>query len=73
MPEIVEPAEKSQADQRDRAARALSSATEIVAPNKFETKFGKDVPMTSTTIIGNATGTISKAGQPFSERAERGL
>jgi uncharacterized protein YfaS (alpha-2-macroglobulin family) len=46
MPDIVEPAEKSQADQRDRAARALFSATEIVAPNKFETEFGKDVPMT---------------------------
>jgi uncharacterized protein YfaS (alpha-2-macroglobulin family) len=46
MPEIVEPAEKSQAGQRDRAARALFSATEIVTPNKFETKFGKDVPMT---------------------------
>jgi uncharacterized protein YfaS (alpha-2-macroglobulin family) len=46
MPEIVEPAEKSQAEQRDRAARALFSATEIVTPNKFETKFGQDVPMT---------------------------
>ena len=46
MPEIVEPAEKPQAEQRDRAARALFSATEIVTPNKFETKFGKDVPMT---------------------------
>ena len=46
MPEVVEPADKSQAEQRDRAARALFSATEIVTPNKFETKFGKDVPMT---------------------------
>ena len=46
MAEIVEPAEKSEAEQRDRAARALFSATEIVTPNKFETKFGKDVPMT---------------------------
>jgi uncharacterized protein YfaS (alpha-2-macroglobulin family) len=46
MPDIVEPAEKSQAEQRDRAARALFSATEIVTPNKFETKFGNDVPMT---------------------------
>ncbi len=46
MPDVVEPAEKSHADQRDRAARALFSATEIVTPNKFETKFGKDVPMT---------------------------
>ncbi len=46
IPDIVEPAEKSQAEQRDRAARALFSATEIVAANEFETKFGKDVPMT---------------------------
>jgi uncharacterized protein YfaS (alpha-2-macroglobulin family) len=49
MPEIVEPGERSQAEQRDRAARALFSATEIVTPNKFETKFGKDVPMTKYT------------------------
>ena len=49
MSEIVEPAEKSQAEQRDRAARALFSATEVVTPNKFETKFGKDVPMTKYT------------------------
>ncbi|HSZ00403.1 MAG TPA: MG2 domain-containing protein [Terriglobales bacterium] len=46
MPEIVEPGERSQAEQRDRAARALFSATEIVTPNKFETTIGKDVPMT---------------------------
>jgi hypothetical protein len=53
MPEIVEPAETSQAEQRDRAARALFSATEIVTPNKFETKFGKDVPMTKSTEYWN--------------------
>ena len=45
MPEIVEPVEKSQIEQRDRAAQALFSATEIVNPNKFETEFGRDVPM----------------------------
>lgn len=45
MPAIVEPAEDSKANQRDRAARALFSATEIVSPNKFETELGKDVPM----------------------------
>ena len=45
MPEIVEPVEKSQVEQRDRAARALFSATEMVNPNKFEAEFGKDVPM----------------------------
>ncbi len=46
MPDVVEPAEQSNVDQRDRAARALFSATEIVTPNKFETTFGKNVPMT---------------------------
>jgi hypothetical protein len=46
MPDIVEPAEQSRVEQRDRAARALFSATEIVASNKFETEIGKDLPMT---------------------------
>ncbi len=46
MPQIVEPVGSSQAEQRDRAARALFSATEIVNPNKFETEAGKNVPMT---------------------------
>ena len=45
MPEIVEPVEKSQVEQRNRAARALFSATEMVNPNKFETEVGRDVPM----------------------------
>jgi uncharacterized protein YfaS (alpha-2-macroglobulin family) len=44
MPEIVEPVEKSQVEQRDRAARALFSATEIVNRNKFETKFSGEIP-----------------------------
>ena len=46
MSEVVEPAEKSQEDQHDRAARALFSATEIVTANKFETESGRSVPMT---------------------------
>ncbi|MHB8652955.1 MAG: MG2 domain-containing protein [Terriglobia bacterium] len=45
LPEIVEPVEKSQEEQHDRAARALFAATEIVNPNKFETEFGGNVPM----------------------------
>ncbi|HEX5434943.1 MAG TPA: MG2 domain-containing protein, partial [Candidatus Angelobacter sp.] len=45
MPEIVEPPEKSEVDQRDRAARALFSAMEITTANKFTTEVGKDVPM----------------------------
>ena len=46
MEEIVEPVEKSQLEQQDRAARALFSATELVDGNKFETEFGRTVPMT---------------------------
>jgi uncharacterized protein YfaS (alpha-2-macroglobulin family) len=46
MPEIVEPAEESKLEQRDRAARALFSATEMVNTNKVETEFGRAVPMT---------------------------
>jgi uncharacterized protein YfaS (alpha-2-macroglobulin family) len=45
MPGIVEPVEKAHVEQHDRAARALFSATEIVNPNKFQTEFGRDVPM----------------------------
>jgi uncharacterized protein YfaS (alpha-2-macroglobulin family) len=46
MSGIVEPSAKPQAEQRDRAARALFSATEMLNPNKFETEFGKDIPTT---------------------------
>jgi uncharacterized protein YfaS (alpha-2-macroglobulin family) len=46
MPEVVEPAEESQVEQHDRAARALLSATEMVNANKFETEFGRTVPQT---------------------------
>jgi hypothetical protein len=46
MPEIVEPVEESKAEQQDRAARALFSATELVESNKFETVLGQTVPMT---------------------------
>lgn len=45
MPEIVEPPEKSEVDQRDRAARALFSAMEVTTSNKFTTEIGKDLPM----------------------------
>jgi hypothetical protein len=49
MPEIVEPPEKSEVDQRDRAARALFSAMEITTANKFTTEVGKDLPTTKFT------------------------
>src|SRR5262249_4697666 len=31
--------------QRDRAAQALFAATEMASPNKFQTEFGRSVPM----------------------------
>jgi len=46
MPQIVEPVPVARAAQRDRAARALFSATEMVSGNKFETEFGRTVPLT---------------------------
>ena len=45
LPEIVEPLESSRSEQRDRAARALFSATEVVNPNRLETQFGGDIPI----------------------------
>jgi hypothetical protein len=46
MSDIVEPEEDSKGEQRDRAARALFSATELVGANKFEAEFGRSVPVT---------------------------
>jgi len=43
MPDVVE---TSGVAQRDRAARALFAATEIVNHNRFETEAGRTVPMT---------------------------
>ena len=44
MTDVVEPVEAGQAEQRDRAARALFAATEMVSANKFETEFGRVTP-----------------------------
>jgi hypothetical protein len=46
LPDVVEPVDEPQAEQHDRAARALFSATELVSANKFETEFGRTVPQT---------------------------
>ena len=80
MPEIVE-VETSQASQRDLAARALFSATEIVTPNKFETKAGKDVPMTKyanyrnryqARLLAQANEIAGKLSQAYSKDAKAG-
>jgi hypothetical protein len=44
--EIVESAAQSNGEQRDRAARALFSATEIVSQNKVDTEVGRTIPQT---------------------------
>ena len=46
MQEIVEPVEKPLAERRDRAARALFAATEMVSSNRFETEVGRTVSTT---------------------------
>jgi len=46
MPEIVEPVAAARAPQRDREARALFAATELVNGNQFETEFGRTIPAT---------------------------
>jgi len=46
MPSVVATAGKADAEQQNRAARALFSATEIVSTNKFETEVGRTVPQT---------------------------
>jgi hypothetical protein len=44
MPEVVETARNTGAEQRDRAAKALFSATDMVRGNSFETQFGRSSP-----------------------------
>ena len=53
MPDIVEPMNESQVEQKNRAARALFSATELVSSSHFETEFGRTVPMTKYNEYSN--------------------
>jgi uncharacterized protein YfaS (alpha-2-macroglobulin family) len=77
MPEIVEPVAQAQVDQRDRAARALFSATEIVSSNKFETEVGRSVNQAKqpeffgryrarlvSTVLKVPAGDLTKASGP---------
>ena len=50
MPEIVEPVARGQEENRDRAARALFSATELVSTNRFETEIGRTAPQAKYTV-----------------------
>ncbi len=44
LPDLVQPVEAARAAERDRAARALFAATEMVNANRFETELGRSVP-----------------------------
>jgi uncharacterized protein YfaS (alpha-2-macroglobulin family) len=46
LPEIVEPVSEDKEAQRDVAARALFSATEIVRQNRFDGEAGREIPRT---------------------------
>lgn len=46
LPEIVEPASDDKEAQRDVAARAVFSATEIVRQNRFDGEAGREIPRT---------------------------
>ncbi len=67
MPDIVEPVERARVEQRDRAARALFSATEMVNPNRFETEAGRNVPQTKYLEYGQ------RYQARFVEQAREGL
>ncbi len=44
MPEVVQPATRAQADQRDHAAQALFAATELVHKNSVDREVGRSIP-----------------------------
>jgi hypothetical protein len=44
IPSVIEPADAPHGDQQDLDARALFSATEMVAPAKLDTEFGRSLP-----------------------------
>ena len=46
MADVVETVPSAQAEQHDRAARALFAATEVVNANKFDMEFGRTAPTT---------------------------
>ena len=46
LPEIVEPVSDDKEAQRDVAARALFSATEVVRQNRFDGETGREIPRT---------------------------
>jgi uncharacterized protein YfaS (alpha-2-macroglobulin family) len=49
LPEVVEESsQKSMAEQRDRAGRALFAATELVSQNRFDTEVGRSIPQTKS-------------------------
>ncbi len=71
MPDIVEPVPVAKAEQRDRAARALFAATEVVSANKFETEFGRTIPRTKLAEYNTRYRTRVRPPEQAKEIAER--
>jgi uncharacterized protein YfaS (alpha-2-macroglobulin family) len=81
MSEVVAPVGESPAEQHDRAARALFSATEMVTANKFETEFGRTVPQTKyveyaqryqTRFLTQVRSLSKTLGHAYAESTEHG-
>jgi len=81
MPDIVEPMDDSQTEQKNRAARALFSATELVSSNHFETEFGRSVPMTKyddysnryrTRFVAQARDVAHALSEAYTQNADPG-
>ncbi|MEO8596666.1 MAG: MG2 domain-containing protein [Candidatus Solibacter sp.] len=72
MPDIVEPVELAKVEQRDRAARALFAATEVVNRNRFETEAGAAVPQAKFAGYGaRYQATFSKRTAQMAEKLTR--
>jgi hypothetical protein len=76
MPQITEPVPLPQAAERERAARALFAATEMVNNNKFETDFGKTIPQSKyyeylnryrTQFVSQVNQLSAEVGQAYVE------
>jgi uncharacterized protein YfaS (alpha-2-macroglobulin family) len=81
MPEVVESSEESKLEQRERGARALFSATEMVDTNKFQTEFGRAVPMTKypeyaqryqAKFVAQVTRLAEQLSQAYAQNSESG-
>ena len=72
MGDIVQPVVEGRVEQRNRAARALFAATEMVNPNRFETEVGRTVPMMKYAEYAGRyrTAFVKQASETLAQTAE---